>query len=359
MTKKMNKRGFTLVELLVVIAIIGILVGLLLPAVQAAREAARRMQCTNNLKQLGLSLHTYESAFKKFPPGRMTPYFGNFAGSRTSPCWTGAVSIHTHVLPYLELGNAYNQVDFAQTRVRVPPLGPPNCPRNEPIYNTRIPLFICPSEGKDPGTVPVNSYRYNYGVTICTSPAWFDNNGTQGPWTANCTAELNTVGGFFGEGAFNPGAITDGLSNTAAFSERIFGDLNSAVISAGDIRRTVPQDPSQTTATHIASCVGSPTTGSHNSNHGLGNGSWFQGIIHSSIYNHIFSPNSRVFDCGTNVSFVDGNNEGAIVTARSYHTGIVNVVAGDGSVRSVSDSIDLTVWRAYGTRANGEVLADF
>lgn len=352
-------RGFTLVELLVVIAIIGVLVGLLLPAVQAAREAARRMQCTNNLKQLGLGLHTYHSTFNKFPPGRMTPYFGNFAGSTTSECWTGAMSIHTHLMPYMEMGPAYSQFDFSQTRVRVPPSGPPNCPRNLPIVSIRFPLFICPSEGKDPGTVPVNSYRYNYGVTICTSPAWFDNNGTQAPWTANCSAELNSVGGMFGEGAYNAGAITDGLSNTAAFSERIFGDLDATKISAGDIRRTNPQVPTETTASHIAACGGTPATGAHNSDHGMGNGTWTYGHIHSSIYNHIFTPNSRDFDCGTNVSFVDGNNEGAIVTARSYHTGIVNVVAGDGSVRSVSNNIDLATWRAYGTRSRGEVLSDF
>lgn len=356
---KSEKSGFTLVELLVVIAIIGVLVGLLLPAVQAAREAARRMQCSNNLKQLGLALHTYHATFKKFPPGRMTPYFGNFVGSGTSECWTGAISIHTHVLPYLELGNTYSQVDFSQTRVRVPPSGPPNCPNNLRVVTTRIPLFVCPSEGKDPGTVPVNSYRYNNGVTICTSKAWFDNNGTREPWTTNCTSELNRVGGMFGEGAFSSAAITDGLSNTAAFSERIFGDLNSAMISPGDIRRTVPQSPTETTASHIASCTGSPTTGPHNSDHGMGNGVWYYGHTHSSIYNHIFTPNSKVFDCGTNISFNDGNNEGAIVTARSYHSGVVNVVAADGSLRTVSDNVDLTIWRAYGTRAGGEVIADF
>ena len=351
--------AFTLVELLVVIAIIGILVGLLLPAVQSAREAARRMQCSNSLKQIGLGLHNYHSAFKKFPPGRQTPYFGNFAGSTTSECWTGAISVHTHILPYLELGNAYNQFDFGQSRVRVPPSGPPNCPKNLPVVTQRISLFICPSEGRDPGTVPVNSYRYNYGVTMCTSPAWFDNNATQAPWTANCTNELSTVGGMFGEGYYSAAALVDGLSNTAAFSERVFGDLDASKISRGDIRRTVPQAPSETTASLISSCGGAPTTGAHNSDHGMGNGSWTYGHTHHSIYNHIYTPNSPNFDCGTSVSVIDGNNEGAIVTARSYHTGIVNVLAADGSVRTVSDSVDLVTWRAYGTRSGGEVLPDF
>ncbi len=354
-----NRRGFTLVELLVVIAIIGVLVGLLLPAVQSAREAARRMQCTNSLKQLGLGMHNYHSTFNKFPPGRQTPYFGNFAGSTTSECWTGAISPFTHMMPYMEMGNAYAQFDFSNSRVRVPPSGPPNCPHNVNVVKLRIPLFICPSEGKDPGTVPICNYRVNFGATFCVSPAWSDSNGLTNPWSANCSNELSSAGGPYGEGAKGARDITDGLSNTAAFSERILGDLNSAVITAGDVRRTIPQDVNQTTATLLASCTGAPATGAHNSDYGVGDGAWTYAHPHRTLYNHLFTPNSRTFDCGTNVSFVDGNNEGSITTARSYHTGVVNVCMCDGSVRTASDSIDLQTWRAVGTRGGGEVVGDW
>lgn len=353
-------RGFTLVELLVVIAIIGVLVGLLLPAVQAAREAARRMQCTNNLKQIGLGLHNYHSTFNRFPPGRMTPYFGNFAGSTTSPCWTGAISVHTHLLPYMEMGSAYSQFDFANSRWREPPLGAPFCPQNRVPVNYRFPLFLCPSEGKDPGSVSVNSYRYNFGVTYCVSAAWSDANATLAPWSTTCGAEVNgPPAGMFGEGARGARDISDGLSNTAAFSERVLGDNNSATITAGDFRRTVPQTPDQTTAKILASCTSTATTGSHNSDMGIGPGAWTYGHQYRTLYNHLFTPNSRVFDCCTNVSAVDGNNEGAIITARSYHTGIVNMLLADSAVRSVSDNIDLATWRALGTRAGGEVLGDY
>ena len=357
---KNRRRGFTLVELLVVIAIIGVLVGLLLPAVQSAREAARRMQCTNNLKQIGLGLHNYESTFKKFPPGRMSPYFGNFAGSPTSICWTGAISVQTHIMPYMEMGNAFNQFDFANSRWREPPLGAPNCPQNRTVVNYRLPNFICPSEGKDPGSVPVNNYRYSFGSTFCVSSAWTDANGNQEPWTTNCSREVNgAAAGMFTEGSRRVGEITDGLSNTAAFSERIVGDNDANRITAGDFRRTVPQDPSQTTATILASCTSTATTGSHTSDMGLGPGAWTYGHQYRTIYNHLFTPNSKIFDCSTNVSAVDGNNEGAIITARSYHTGVVNMLLADSAVRTVSDSIDLATWRSLGTRGGGEVLGDY
>src|SRR5262245_3416184 len=153
--------------------------------------------------------------------------------------------------------------------------------------------------------------------------------------------------------------IIDGLSNTAAFSERVVGDLDGNIISAGDFRRTVPQDPNQTTATILASCTSTANTGSHTSDMSLGPGAWTYGHYNKTTYNHLFTPNSKVFDCSTNVSAVDGNNEGAIATARSFHPGVVTVLMADGSVRTVSDTVDILVWRGVGTRAGREALGEF
>ncbi len=170
-----RQRGFTLVELLVVIAIIGILVGLLLPAVQSAREAARRMQCSNNLKQIGLATLNYESAHKKFPPGRMEPDYivgGVVQASYTTypttlpaGAWTGFRSVHTFILPFMEQNNIYNMIDFSRpTSVRMTTGGgatPVNA--NYQAYANAAAIFICPSCPNTGVIITENNYRYNFG----------------------------------------------------------------------------------------------------------------------------------------------------------------------------------------------------
>ncbi|MBI3464491.1 MAG: DUF1559 domain-containing protein [Planctomycetes bacterium] len=359
-----RSRGFTLIELLVVIAIIAVLIALLLPAVQMAREAARRTQCRNNLKQIGLALHNYHDTFRTFPPGRMQPYFGNSTPLMNpgAACWMGSISVHTHIVPYLEQAGVYNAYNFGTSRFRVPPLGPPNCPQNSTVVDQKLEVFLCPSEARDPTGfgVPSNNYRYCWGLTYCGGIPWFDGGTNLNPWSANCRSEFLTGGGIFMDGgAVSASDVVDGLANTAAFSERILGDLDATVISRGDFRRTVPQNTAQTTATVMAACQPDlPMTGSHTSDQGIGRGAWVTGILHHTIYNHLFTPNSRTVDCSTNVSFVDGNNEGSIVTARSYHPGGVNVLMADGHVRSVSDNVDLQVWRAIATRSGQEQISN-
>jgi prepilin-type processing-associated H-X9-DG protein len=250
------------------------------------------------------------------------------------------------------MGTTYNQFNFIYSRVRVPPLGPPDCPQNLAVVSTHFPLFLCPSEGRKRFGTPMNSYRYNTGVTFCVSVAWFDSSAELEPWSSNCRREIyGGAGGLFGDQPTGPRNVSDGLSNTAAFSERVLGDLDGGLIREGDFRRTVPQTPDQTTATILSSCtLNLPLTDSHTSDMGLGPGAWTYGHAYRAIYNHLFTPNSPIRDCSTNVSAVDGNNEGAIVTARSHHPSGVNVLMADGGVRSVSNNINLTVWRALGTR---------
>ncbi|MFO0950283.1 MAG: DUF1559 domain-containing protein [Isosphaeraceae bacterium] len=358
---KGRRSGFTLIELLVVIAIIAVLIGLLLPAVQSAREAARRAQCTNNLKQIGLALHNYHSTAGSFPPGRMVPYLGNFTGSTTGDCYQGGIAVHMHLAPYMEATAMFNAFNFGNSRVRT---STPLCVANVTVIQLRSNSYICPSESRDPGiaNTPINSYRYNMGVTICQSSAWADSGAGQAPWTANCLAEINGPrGGLFKEeGVVDIAAITDGTSNTVAWSERILGDAETGVLTYGDVRRSTSdvRSPSMTTDQFIALCTGSMVTVTNQSPfYGIGAGSQCYANIEWTMYNHIFAPNSSTYDCNSGQSFHDSPNELSTATARSYHPGGVNTLNADGSVRFIKGSVNLGVWRALGTRAGGEILS--
>jgi prepilin-type N-terminal cleavage/methylation domain-containing protein len=313
------RRGFTLIELLVVIAIIATLIALLLPAVQQAREAARRAQCKNNLKQLALALHNYESTHRVFPPGRVG----------FPLVW----SAQAQLLPYVEQAGLTNVFDF-----NIPPLtfggSFPQSAQNEAFARTKLPLLLCPS---DADAVPGSgfaggiSYPGNAGSGIV-------NNGS-----------INAADGiFFSKSAVRFGDLSDGTSNTVAFSESLLGDGVDQTPAGADYRRRVVELPGATPTT-VSACL--PASAPKWS--GQRGAKWVNGHFADALYNHFLPPNAPLPDCH------NASHNFALTAARSNHTGGVHTALCDGSVRFLSDSIDLSIWRAAATRAGGEVAGEF
>ena len=328
--------GFTLVELLVVIAIIGVLVALLLPAVQAAREAARRMQCSNHLRQITLALHNYESTYRCFPASTIVNLQYNSTGNNLA--W----GVHGRILSFLEQGNLYDRVDINQP-----------WDHQLAIDSLDIPVYSCPSDARegelrDPGGGRAKLYPTTYGFNMGT---WF----VYDPKT-----------GRGGDGAFYPNshlpmaAFSDGTSNTVVASEvRAWQPYTR---NGGPPATAIPMD-----ATAAAAIVSS---GGQYKN--TGHTEWPDGRVHHTGFTATLTPNTEVpyMAKGTMVS-ADYNSwqEGkdgsagrptfAIITARSYHPGIVQAAFVDGSVRSIAETIELTTWRSLATRAGREVVADY
>jgi prepilin-type N-terminal cleavage/methylation domain-containing protein/prepilin-type processing-associated H-X9-DG protein len=320
-----RRRAFTLIELLVVIAIIGILVSLLLPAVQQVREAARRSQCKNNLKQIGLALHNYLDAYGKFPPVSVLPMGRTFE----------PYSAHARLLPYIEQANLAGLIDWnVSSEFITAPLA----------AKTRVPIYLCPSEVNDrPRQTPtLIHYPLNYGFNEGT---WF----IYDPVTGNVGD-----GAFHPNRAFDAASILDGLSNTLAASEvKAYQPNIWDIGNPSTIGVAAPANPAA-----AASYFG----GTFDSN---GHTEWVEGDVHESGFTTTFGPNTNVPYANSGVTFDidltsmrDGESTTAptyaAVTSRSYHTGMVNSLMLDGSVRSFNNNIDLGVWRAAGTRAGGE-----
>jgi prepilin-type N-terminal cleavage/methylation domain-containing protein len=309
------QRGFTLIELLVVIAIIAILIGLLLPAVQKVREAAARLKCQNNLKQIGLALHNYENTMGYFPPGDAPPHRGS------------ALAL---LLPYAEQLAKYNQFDFTQNLH--------TAAVNAAGRTTDVPLFLCPS---DPSTATVSGQgRSNY-LGNLGARGWFRNTD---PATAGMFAY--STSGFIG---LKHSDITDGTSNTAMFAEVKRGNFDSIADPLSVYRiphATWDQNQLANDLNPVPIC--DTQTSTFLDYTGL---QYHRGFLITAFYTHTAPPNYRGRDCIRDVGFDRGH-----IQARSYHSGGVGVVRADGSVTFVRDTIDINQWRAFGTRAGGEVL---
>jgi prepilin-type N-terminal cleavage/methylation domain-containing protein/prepilin-type processing-associated H-X9-DG protein len=330
------RRAFSLIEVLVVLGIIALLAALLLPAIQSAREAARRSACANHLRQIGLALHAYHDVHSTFPPS-------NTAEARPV-YYPGHFSVHARILSYMEQEPLYNQINFDVGAIPLEMAGYPAVVPdalavfhpNATVSSVRLEVFLCPSDGATGLGGTGNNYRGNTGV---------------GP-DAHTSAEYPDSGnGLFPEvGLVTMARVPDGLSHTSAFSERVRGSGSKTSFSSE--RDVFVAGRHLTTAdVLISACRDAARPGAP----AFVNGGkwWFWSGRDRTLYNHAQVPNGLVPDC------LSGASRPALgmATARSRHPGGVNVLMGDGALRFVRESMIREAWRGLGTR-NGRELAD-
>jgi prepilin-type N-terminal cleavage/methylation domain-containing protein/prepilin-type processing-associated H-X9-DG protein len=340
-------RGFTLVELLVVIAIIGIIVALLLPAVQAAREAGRRMSCQNNLRQLGLAAHNHESAVRYLPPA----YRGQQIGGAPQyyDLW-GTLALLT---PYLENTAVYNSINLDLTMYQ---LTPPYGIQAPKAVQTVVPTFLCPSDKQQ--SVCSNAYAIT-GELAPNNYAFCLGSGTTTGKTNWLGSPYEADGVFYAQSKTRMGEIRDGTSFTVGASERLLGEggESATVGSPAEINaQTMFVNPGA--ETNDANC-GSTLKINFSQRRMY---TWVAGEPRCTSYNHYYPPNDKKHsDCVSNFISMDPalkSTGHGLSTARSRHPGAVNVWFCDGSVRVIANTVSLKTWRAIATRDSGEVIVD-
>ncbi len=346
------RRGFTLIELLVVIAIIAVLIALLLPAVQAAREAARRMQCVNNLKQLGLAMHNYESSNGTLPPQMVLTF--NTAGG---VAWKSTWGASSRIVPFLEQSALYNAINYTNKVSDA---------SNATAVAQSIKTFLCPSE----------VYPQPYSTTASTGVVTTHGVSTYG-W---CEGTWYTFGGFSNRtptpAAFGANlsrtfaAFTDGTSNTLLAAEvkaytpayhdggavpaPLAGSTPMTYPSVADVQATVANGP--TSGAKVATAPPGFPGGGHT--HWANGNSFYDGFT-TALPPNTRSPLGIVAPDGdySSEDEDDGGPTYAAVTSRSYHSGGVNSLFGDGSVRFIKSTVNFQTWRSLGTVGGGEVIS--
>ncbi len=315
--------------------IVSILAALLLPGALSAREAARRARCENNLRQIGLALHGYETDHQCYPVSVTHRRFSDVYS------YEGMFSIQVRLLPYLEQRTVYNAVNFTAGTEPTDNFGEIPGPTqlllaaiNATAMNVRIDTFLCPTDG-GPFAGTGNNYRGNVGL---------------GPYVAPWAESRDSGNGLFMETELTrPAFVTDGLSHTSAFSERLRGSGSGGGALperdfwglAADVNTADEMLIGCQVAARPAATV-----------YPLGGNRWFWAGRDRTLYTHTQSPNGRVPDCILPKSFPPPG----MATARSWHMGGVNVLMGDGSARFALEGIQLSVWRGLGTRNGGEIV---
>ena len=306
------RRGFTLIELLVVIAIIGVLIGLLLPAVQKVREAANRMKCGNNLKQLALGLHSYHDTHNVFPYGTIN-FVGADSGETDRRNWA-----MTHVLPYIEQDALYRGVEAYLAAGGT-------YTTYYPLNYTVIATFMCPSDPASPKTL------------------------TGGPGSTNQQGFHSNYVACAGSTQFNPSDGSNGGNN-----------LNGIFYTLSQTRMTDIADGTSNTLL-LSELILSPDINTHDVRGRLYNTAAQGSLMFSTLY----QPNSSVSDrlqwCQSLLPQAPciSTAAGVNLSARSYHPGGVNTALADGSIHFISNNVDFATWQALGTRATGELLSDY
>jgi prepilin-type N-terminal cleavage/methylation domain-containing protein/prepilin-type processing-associated H-X9-DG protein len=330
------RRAFTLIELLVVLAVIGVLIALLLPAVQQAREAARRAQCKNNLRQLGIGLQNYHDALKCLPPGRITDF--------NTPGEGRCYSAYAHLMPYLDQGHVYNLINFSFS----PEQGAttPGVPENTTVLNLTLGVLLCPSDWqgvKLQGESGVHNYPLCTGSTFPLSP--------RNPWGVKVT------GAFFENSCVRYRDVADGLARTVCISETIIATPGAAVwdgrtpengfvLTLGNTNAP-PNAPGLTDYDAQCTVPGLALQRTRGSR-------WLYGAPGHSLYNHHRTPNDPRMDCRGGLPHSSRSDPywrelSLSVAARSKHSGGVHALFVDGAVQFIDNGVPLAVWQAMAT----------